>query len=461
MVKDIISRKTGYALFQRITILLLLLVMPTLALTACGNSNGKEASKEPSVNLNEPVTLMFISQFADDLDKFNRMYGDKIRAKFPNVTINFVPRAAGTGIVDLVTAGNYPDIMYGNTSDIDNFLITTGLAYDMTDLVKKSNYDLTRFEPILLDNIRNTNPAGALYGLPMPYYGENVLFYNKSLFNKFGVAYPKDGMTWDDTYELAKKMTRVEGGETYRGFSSFISSVLRDNQLAIPYLDPKADKMYESEKWKKLLTNLGRFYEIPNNNRDPKKKSQTEEYNAFHLKLNIAMQVNQFGRYTDFPADTLDWDMVTMPTFKEAPNTGSQAVSFYWYITQTNKHKELSFEILKYLLSDELQVQEAKQLAGVPSLKSTNDAFKVIGQDVPALKGKNIQALYKNKPAPAFPKRDSNLTGADPNKLKIAIESAFNKVYLDQVDVNTALREASDEMDKAIQEKKANAAAAK
>ncbi|WP_248924420.1 hypothetical protein [Paenibacillus hamazuiensis] len=72
----------------------------------------------------------------------------------------------------------------------------------------------------------------------------------------WGVPYPKDGMTWDEVYDLAKKMTRTD--EAIRGFSSFISAVLRDNQLSVPYIDAKADKMADSEQWKKIFANLAR-----------------------------------------------------------------------------------------------------------------------------------------------------------------------------------------------------------
>ncbi|WP_028549117.1 ABC transporter substrate-binding protein [Paenibacillus sp. UNC451MF] len=432
-------------------------MVPTLA--ACSNSKDEKAAEAPKsaeVNYNETATLTIVSQFGDTQEYFDKLYGNRIKRKFPNVTINFIPRGTGTGINDLVAAGTYPDIMYGSLSDIDGFLIDNGLAYDMSELVKKNAYDLSRFDQVHIDSIKNTNPDGALYGLPMPSSQVQVLFYNKALFDKFGVPYPKDGMTWDDTYELAKKMTRTDGGEVYRGFSSFIGSVLRDNQLSYPYLDPKADQMYDNEKWKQLLSNLSRFYQIPNNNRDPKKKSQTEEYTAFHAKMNVAMQVNQLTRYLEFPKE-LNWDMVTIPTFKELPNVGSQSGAYYWYISNTNKNKDLSFHVISYMLSDEVQLDMAKTIGLVPSLKSSSDIFKSIGQDVPELKGKNIQAVYKYKPAAAPPKRDKGLIGANPNELKKIVEKIFDRTTLDNVDINTALRDAQEEMAKQVDAKKANA----
>ncbi|MDB5083173.1 MAG: carbohydrate transporter substrate-binding protein [Bacilli bacterium] len=426
-----------------------LLVLLLSLVSACG----KSAAPADSVNLNEPVTLVFKSQFGDTQDTFDQKYGNKIRAKFPNVTIKFSQRDATNNINTLVNSGDVPDIMYGNLSGIDDLLINPGLAYDMTPMVQKYHYDLNRFEPVLLDNIRKTNPTGALYGLPMPSGGVQVLFYNKDLFDKFGVGYPKDGMTWDDVYDLAKQLSRVDGGTTYRGFSSFISAILRDNQLSVPYLDPKADQMADPAKWTQIFNNLSRFYAIPNNTRDPKQKSQTYELQTFAAQKNVAMQVNQFGQYTSFPAD-MHWDMVSMPVFKDGPKAANQSQYYYWFITNSNQHKDISFQIVSYMLSDEMQLADTKQFADIPSLKSSSSIYKSIGQDVPVLQGKNIHATYYYAPAPSSPARDPKLIGADPNDLKVTMENEFNQVTLSNVDINTAMRDAQDAMSKAIDKKK-------
>jgi multiple sugar transport system substrate-binding protein len=48
--------------------------------------------------------------------------------------------------------------------------------------------------------------------------GSVVMFYNKALFDKFGVAYPKDGWTYEDFLSTVAKMTKTDGGTKYFGF---------------------------------------------------------------------------------------------------------------------------------------------------------------------------------------------------------------------------------------------------
>ncbi|CAG7638234.1 hypothetical protein ACFQI7_08010 [Paenibacillus allorhizosphaerae] len=136
-------------MIQKTSVLFLSLSLAGSLLAGCSSAK-PESPKQVFADLNqvdnEPVTLIFKSDFPDDMDVFNRYYGDKIKAKFPNVTVNFIPRVTGQTIQDLLNAGTFPDVMYGKTIGIDALLIDTDLAYDMSELVKKYNYDLNRFK---------------------------------------------------------------------------------------------------------------------------------------------------------------------------------------------------------------------------------------------------------------------------------------------------------------------------
>ncbi|MGN6552596.1 MAG: extracellular solute-binding protein, partial [Verrucomicrobiota bacterium] len=79
------------------------------------------------------------------------------------------------------------------------------LQYDMNSLIKKYNFDLKKIDPSLIKGIQQYASNGELYGLPAD-RSVVVTLYNKDLFDRFNVAYPKDGMTWDDAIALAKKM---------------------------------------------------------------------------------------------------------------------------------------------------------------------------------------------------------------------------------------------------------------
>ncbi|WP_374017918.1 extracellular solute-binding protein [Paenibacillus thiaminolyticus] len=60
--------------------------------------------------------------------------------------------------------------------------------------------------------------TGLLYGMPIE-GTQKALYYNKAIFDKFGVDYPRDGMTWDEIQDLAKQVTAERDGVKYRGLS--------------------------------------------------------------------------------------------------------------------------------------------------------------------------------------------------------------------------------------------------
>lgn len=410
-----------------------------LAVSACGSKQEEPGAAEKSDSPKEPVTLLFYTDLTNEV--FNQFWGDRLKAKFPHITVNHQQGTKGNTIQELVAQGNIPDVLRTMTTTIADGYLGLGLAYDHRELLKKHNYSLDPFDPVYIHKLINETKAtgGEIYGLPINSPAPLVLFYNKELFNQFGVPYPTNGLYWDDIYEIAKKMSRTEGGKAYRGFSSNYVSVLRDNQLSVPILDSNADQMENADRWKPLFDNLLRFYEIPNN---PIAASQVAELQTFYKDKNVAMMAGQIGDFLNFPAD-LNWDMVSLPQMRSKPATLSQLTPPFWSITKQSKHKDEALEVIRYLLSEEVQLEHSK-MGRVTTLKS-DVVKKAFGQDDPVLKDKNTSAVYYYKFADPLPARKADTThvslGVTQN---LGVKIPFEKVVLGQADLNTALREAGE-----------------
>ncbi|MDF2716320.1 MAG: extracellular solute-binding protein family 1, partial [Paenibacillus sp.] len=211
---------------------ILLMAAVCLVITACGTkSNTDSAPKDtgkpadPAQDakkvVDTPAELYIAYPGAGEKpDLFMQRFGEQIQKKFPNYTLKYVPRITAEGtnyFASHIASGAPIDIMISSLGTTTQFLTNLKLESDISDLIKKYNYDLTRIEPSLID-IQRQLANGGIYGLPWT-SGSIVFLYNKDLFDKFGVAYPKDGMTWDETYELAKKLTRTDAGTSYKGFA--------------------------------------------------------------------------------------------------------------------------------------------------------------------------------------------------------------------------------------------------
>ena len=135
--------------------------------------------------------------------------------KFPKIQIKLTvvnENDFDTRMQAMIATGNPPDIWsHWGPSGFQDY-VKRGLVADLTPFIQKDNFDLTDFEPSVLNTYK---VDGKVMGLPMLTTG-SFIFYNKDLFDKAGVAYPT--VNWDDktwTYdrflELCKTLTRTSG----------------------------------------------------------------------------------------------------------------------------------------------------------------------------------------------------------------------------------------------------------
>lgn len=114
----------------------------------------------------------------------------------------------------MLTGGEQIDVILAK--DIPSFsaMIDRHQLEPLDRYIQESGMDTSGFSG-LLDNIRLN---GVLYGLPFrnDYY---VLFYNKDIFDRLGVPYPSNDMTWDEYEQLAAQLTHSdENGQIYGSY---------------------------------------------------------------------------------------------------------------------------------------------------------------------------------------------------------------------------------------------------
>jgi multiple sugar transport system substrate-binding protein len=95
---------------------------------------------------------------------------------------------------------------------------------------------------------------------------ESLLFYNKLIFDKFGVRYPGLGSTYDDVYKLAQRLTRQDGLDHYKGYMQHPDNYLVMNQLGVyPFVPGSSEQPapedvrvnLTSPEWKTLAQWVG------------------------------------------------------------------------------------------------------------------------------------------------------------------------------------------------------------
>jgi multiple sugar transport system substrate-binding protein len=190
---------------------------------------------------------------------------------------------------------------------------------------------LKRFDPRALEEIRSYSPNGDLIALPFEYQ-PFVLYYNKDIFDKFGVSYPKLGSTWDDLIPLARKLTRMEDGIQYKGLNPGSNINRMQMQLSNPYVNPKTYKslIISTPGWKKQFQTYLDIYSIPGN-------TPGDATSEFLERKVLAM----FPHLVKGLSQTA-WETAVI------------------YIPKSSKYPDFAFQVTEYLLSDEIQTLAVK-----------------------------------------------------------------------------------------------------
>jgi multiple sugar transport system substrate-binding protein len=425
-----------------------LIVLPALLLVAACTSKSDsqpEMAKEPTFDPSASAELVFQGLAGDTEQAFNDLYGNAIRSKFPQYTIKFIQSKEGTTLPDLVAQNKPIDIVYNTVEYMYEPLTTHNLLLDMSSLAASHQLNLSQFEPTLIDGIKNI-ADGKLFGIPITNMNQ-VLFYNKGIFDKFGVPYPKDGMTWDEALDLSKRVTRKDGDKQYLGLAASAMHILRMNQYSQPYLDPATNKpTFDQSIWNKLLQTYFADFAADQGYKD---RSAELKRIPYRLELTRSQELAMFVFNSQFPfvvpddMKSIQWDLVALPTFKDKKGIGSQASPFVMSVTSTSKAKDVAMEVIKYLTSMEMQTDYSKK--GIMSVLKDDSLKKVYGSDS-IFKEQHWSSVFYNQFAPLSKKSKYDF------EIEKILAPAVLDVVLGKTDMNTMLRTVNEQTAKKIAE---------
>jgi multiple sugar transport system substrate-binding protein len=431
-----------------ITSLLLVMIFPGCSQKegVSANNQGDQASSNtraaPAQAIRDPIVITFgkSDDFFTDAE-FELYIVEPVKRKYPFITVKAVQLPKGQTeerFQQLLTAGEMPDVLPVYTPDLP-VVTSMKLDTDLEPLMKANKMDIQRFEPATIAQIKTASHKPVLIGLPY-YRLISALYYNKDIFDKFGIGYPKDGMTWEDATALAAKLTRNTDGVQYRGLEPDLVSRVR-LQSSLIYVDAQTDKAaVNTDSWRKLFSTMKSIYDIPGNNLV---QTNAKGKQAFSKDKTLAMyaSVNLLPLLIEVP--DLNWDVAQYPSLKEKPNIAMSADPRSLIIPSASKHKEEAFLVVSTVVSDEVQLEMSRN--GLATAM-TGEKFKAeFGQNIPGLKGKHLESIYKSAPASYPPPSvigDSIATPIMQAKLESAVKG--------EMDINTALRTAEEEINQAI-----------
>jgi multiple sugar transport system substrate-binding protein len=175
------------------------------------------SNAEPTANVAAATIRVGTWESGDALNLWNDLIAN-FKKQYGQINISFepVPDNYGTKLLTQIAANDAPDVFQVGDGDVRMF-VERGGAAELTDYIKgKDNLpglDTTIYYPSLYQTGVVDDKS---YFLTKD-YSPLAIYYNKDMFDKAGVAYPKDGWTWDDFQNAAVKLTTGSGADAQYG----------------------------------------------------------------------------------------------------------------------------------------------------------------------------------------------------------------------------------------------------
>lgn len=346
---------------KKICSILLALILAIMPLTLCAaESTGK-------------VTLHYYgwtdeqSYMTALIDLFNEQNPDiEIIPTFVNHDDHnqkiVVMASAGSTDMDLVSCDSQATVL--------NLVTLDGLL-PLKDRIEAAGIDMSAYGPIISETLFEDE----YYGVP---YRSTLysLYYNKTLFDKKGIAYPEK-ITWDEYRELAKQLTYEEDGTQYWGgfLADWLGAPLSAYQRGSNLLD---DDLSAIKEWVSI------WNDVMNVDKSHMSFAQQTAESIDWLKFfclgTTGMLIN--GEWTismlkDYQAQGIelpDWDVTYLPAFDTTGDIVSPGgLSTFIAVGKNSQHPDEAFRFVQFMAGEEANVYLAGQ-GVLPAF--ANDAVK-------------------------------------------------------------------------------------
>lgn len=340
-----------------------------------------------------------------------------------------------------------PDILMLDNSLFREFS-EEGKLLDLDTIAQDKSFKPDTLVPGLLEYLRDLG-GGKLYGMSPNMYSQ-VIYYNKDLFSKHGVDLPKDGMSWDELFALAKRFptdgdkdSRVyglslgwNGADAYQ-LGSMIAST--QNLSMINPVDMKVT--LNTPAWKKSFETA--FEVVKSNalhsqNMNEGMGGTTFNYDDYLLqdpfvsgkvamKMEAQYLMDQITQAQKSPTvkdkAVKEWGIVTMPVDPANPDRSPYVnLNSLFAVSAKSENADAAKEFLAYVMGEDFaRVSSKAQMGGLP-VRTTAYEDK---------EGRNLKAFYMLKPMESpmnnlYAKLPMNFYGILDGTVRGAVQGAFD-----------------------------------
>lgn len=325
---------------ERIVILTSLVVI--LGLAGCG--------KKPVQG--RTVIRFFNPQGLSEEIKITKEIITKFEKDNPDIKVKFEWGGTPDKVLVEIAGGTPPDVFLTWCETAP--LAEKNALLELDEYINKYNLNLDDYFPFAIDF---STYKDKLYALPVNMHLP-VVFYNKDMFEKRGIPYPDGSWTWDDFYQIAKKLTRDSDNDGKRDQFG--------TQSGGPYgwwVLPNKGWMFDMEnkraniKSKEVIEGLKFAYKLSQDTcptySEIKTFGGTGKVSPFMTgKVGMFIQpvayISIFSKVKNF-----HWDIAPLPIPPHGKRINLILAADSVAISRMSKHPEEAFRFLKYYCGKE------------------------------------------------------------------------------------------------------------
>lgn len=365
---------------KRVIAIFMMMIM-VLSITACGSKtdnkkdNSTESSQGEATSSTDSLTVAIwdTNQQAGlqkIMDDWSAQSG--IKAEIQVVTWDEYWTLLEAG----ASGGTLPDVFWMHSNQAQKYM-ENGLLLDLTDKIAAS--DKIKMDSYYSDITNLYTSNGKIYAIPKD-IDTIALWYNKTMFDEAGIAYPDDTWTWETLYETAKKLTKTDGSQYgyaanttnnqdsyYNAIYAYGGYVISDDKKKSGYDDPNtiaAMQVFEKMLREGICPDLQTLSE-----------NGTEVLFESGKVAMITQGSWMVPAFRDNEYTAKNADIAVLPSGPDGTR-----VSIYnglgWAAAANGKNTEAAWSLIEYLGTKDAQLKQAELGVTMSAYQGTSDAWK-------------------------------------------------------------------------------------
>ena len=366
-----------------------------ISLSLMAGCSGKKQSATPTneeivTEIKNPVEISFRHAMNGDQEKSLQGLVDNFQKENPNIKVILQNQSSYPDLQQKITATTaspkdlptmtqaYPDWLL---NAIDENLVLDLKPYIENETLKFDNYD------DIVKGFREASTLdGKIYGIPFNKSTE-VLWYNKTLFDKLNLKVPKTYEEFKDVAEDIKEKANIVGGG-FDSLSNYYTTYLKNEGVTFDSkLDPTSDKSEKAVDYYLDGVKKGYF-----------RIAGTDKYlSAPFGNETIAMFVGSNASETFVKQGVNNKFEIGVAPYP-AKEVMQQGTDLFVFNSATAEQKTAAYEFLKFLTTKDNQITWATQTGYIPVRESAinSDEYKNTGSLIAPIIADATKNLFTN-----------------------------------------------------------------